>query len=45
MAEFFTCEAEWVAAYDNATNKGDTEKQEFESNYGTNFTEYRSKLE
>ena len=44
MAEFFTCEAEWDAAYNYAKGQGDTEKQNFESNYGTNYAEYQSKL-
>ena len=45
MAELnFTCETEWVAAYNNAKEQGDTAKQSFESNYGTNYTEYKSKL-
>ena len=40
MAELnFRCEAEWVAAYDNAKEQGDTAKQDFESKYGTNFND------
>jgi hypothetical protein len=45
MAEqIFTCETEWVAAYNNAKEQGETAQADFESNYGTNFTEYISKL-
>ena len=45
MAELiFTCEAEWYDAYDEAKGQGDTAQAEFESNYGTNYTEYKSKL-
>ena len=43
MEQFFT-EAEWDTAYDYAKGQGDTTKQDFESNYGTNYTEYQSKL-
>ena len=46
MAELnnLTTEEEWHTAYSEAVNTGDTEKQEFESKYGTNYTEYKSKL-
>jgi len=44
VEQFFACDAEWTSAYDYVKGQGDTEKQNFESNYGTNYTEYQIKF-